>query len=196
MGCHLSLKCDKVEVKNMKKKYLSLICFLMCCGEYSKLQATEKVGISSGRAVRSAGQVKVVGIGSSILGRRRFGAARMLQFAPSTVKVQAPVVNSEFKLGEVYVYPNPAKSGQIPTFHVEAGLADTVKITVYTVSGDIAHNYTITGQPGTVNDGNGLDYAYEYAWRGHIPSGVYYFIAEAQKAGKKLRKTGRFAVVR
>ncbi len=120
----------------------------------------------------------------------------MRQPASAPVRVTVSEISSEFKLGEVYVYPNPAKGGQISIFHVEAGLADIVKITVYDVSGDVVHNYTISGQPGAVNDGNGLEYAYEYAWRGHIPSGVYYFVVEAQKAEKKLRKTGRFAVIR
>lgn len=67
---------------------------------------------------------------------------------------------------------------------------------IYTVSGEVAHSYTIVGQPTAIDDGNGLEYAYEYAWRGHIPSGVYYFTVEAQKAGKKLKKSGKFAVVR
>lgn len=116
--------------------------------------------------------------------------------ALGTVKSQPAEISSEFILGEVYIYPNPARGGQIPTFHTEVGIADSVKITIYTVSGDVAHTYTINGQPSTIDDGHGLEYAYEYAWRGHIPSGVYYYAIEAQKAGKKLRKTGKFAVIR
>jgi hypothetical protein len=116
--------------------------------------------------------------------------------ASVAVKASIAGISSEFVLGEVYVYPNPAKGGQVPTFHIEAGIADSVKITVYTVAGEVAHNYTVTGAPNAINDGNGLGYAYEYAWRGHIASGVYYYAIEAQKAGKKLKKTGKFAVVR
>jgi hypothetical protein len=102
----------------------------------------------------------------------------------------------EFKLGEVYVYPNPAKGGAAPTLHLECGIADSVIIKIYTVSGREAHEYTITASPVVLDDGNGLSYAYEYTWQGHIPSGVYYYFIEAERAGKKIKKTGKFAVVR
>ncbi|MDQ7773868.1 MAG: hypothetical protein RDU13_10125 [Elusimicrobiales bacterium] len=101
-----------------------------------------------------------------------------------------------FRLGEVYVFPNPALRGAAPTFHVECGVADSVRIAIFTVSGRRVHEHTISGLPAAITDGNGLSYAYEYAWRDHIPSGVYYYLIEAAKAGQKLRKTGKFAVVR
>ncbi|MDO8806201.1 MAG: FG-GAP-like repeat-containing protein [Elusimicrobiota bacterium] len=107
-----------------------------------------------------------------------------------------PGPDPAFRLGEVYVYPNPAKGSEVPVFHIETGIADSVKITIYTVSGRAAHEYTLTGLPAELDDGNGLSYAYEYTWRGHIPSGVYLYYIEAQKAGQKLKKTGKFAVVR
>ena len=101
-----------------------------------------------------------------------------------------------FRLGEVYVFPNPALRGAAPVLHIETGIADSVKITVYTVSGRQAHEHILTGAPAALDDGNGLSYAYEYAWRDSIPSGVYYYHIEAQKDGQKLRKSGKFAVVR
>ncbi len=101
-----------------------------------------------------------------------------------------------FRLGEIYVFPNPAKGGEAPIFHIETGIADSVNIKIYTVSGRAAHEHTLTGMPAELDDGNGLSYAYEYAWRGHIPSGVYLYYIEAQKAGEKLKKTGKFAIVR
>jgi sugar lactone lactonase YvrE len=101
-----------------------------------------------------------------------------------------------FKLGEVYVYPNPAKGKAKPTFHIEVGVADSVKITVYTVSGRVAHEHTITSAPAIVDDGTGAAYAYEYGWDGYIPSGIYYYLMEAEKGGQKLKKTGKFAVIR
>jgi hypothetical protein len=96
----------------------------------------------------------------------------------------------------VYVFPNPALRGAAPTLHIEVGVADRVKITIYTVSGRRAHETTLTGMPAALDDGDGLAYAYEYAWRGDIPSGVYYYSIEAEKGGQKLRKSGKFAVVR
>ena len=101
-----------------------------------------------------------------------------------------------FRQGEVYVFPNPALRGDAPVFHVETGLADTVKIIIYTVSGRQAHEAVLTAPPVALDDGNGLSYAYEYAWNGRIPSGVYYYFIEAERAGRKIKKTGKFAVVR
>ncbi|MBI4350018.1 MAG: hypothetical protein HY550_01135 [Elusimicrobia bacterium] len=101
-----------------------------------------------------------------------------------------------FRLGEVYVFPNPAKGSGAPVFHIETGIADSVKITIYTISGRAAHEHLLTGLPVELDDGNGFSYAYEYVWRGHIPTGVYLYAIEAQKAGQKLKKTGKFGVVR
>ncbi|MEI7530279.1 MAG: IPT/TIG domain-containing protein [Elusimicrobiota bacterium] len=110
--------------------------------------------------------------------------------APSAFRTST--LNADFKLGEVYVYPNPAKGGKVPVFHVEVGVADSVKIKVFTVAGQAVHEHTITGSPAAI----GGVYAYEYAWDGHIASGVYYYTVEAEKAGRKLKKAGKFAVVR
>lgn len=169
-------------------------------------------GISSGGSVNPEGAVKSVSIGGGVTGKgsgvisglglpymrkKAASALSRAQSAPAArVKVEAGGPSSAFALGEVYVYPNPAKGGQVPTFHIEVGIADSVKITVYTVSGDVAHAYTMSGSPGTVDDGHGAEYAYEYAWNGHIASGVYYYAIEAKKDGKKLRKTGKLAVIR
>jgi len=104
--------------------------------------------------------------------------------------------DAAFRLGEVYVYPNPAKGGAKPTFHIETGIADSVKVKVFTVSGDQAHERILTGTPDIINDGNGPSYAYEYIWDGHIPSGVYYYTIEARQGGRMLKKAGKFAVIR
>lgn len=104
--------------------------------------------------------------------------------------------SAEFRLGEVYVFPNPALRGAAPTLHVEVGIADRVKITIYTVSGRQAHEIVLTGIPAALDDGNGLSYAYEYTWRDSIPSGVYFYHIEAEKNGQKIKKSGKFGVVR
>jgi len=104
--------------------------------------------------------------------------------------------SAEFRLGEVYVFPNPALRGAAPAFHVEVGIADRVKLTIYTVSGRQAHEVVLTGLPAALDDGNGLSYAYEYTWRDSIPSGVYFYHIEAEKGGQKIKKSGKFGVVR
>ncbi len=113
-------------------------------------------------------------------------------YSPSMMRPGTGPSALEFKLGEVYVYPDPAKGGKVPTFHIEVGTADSVKLKVYTVAGQLAHEATLTGSPQAV----GPAYAYEYAWTGRIASGVYYYTMEAERAGKKLKAKGRFAVVR
>lgn len=113
-------------------------------------------------------------------------------YSPSMMRPGAGPAALEFKLGEVYVYPDPAKGGKVPTFHIEVGTADSVKLKVFTVAGQLAHETTLTGSPQAV----GPVYAYEYAWAGHIASGVYYYTIEAERAGKKLKARGRFSVVR
>jgi hypothetical protein len=113
-------------------------------------------------------------------------------YSPSMMRPGTGPSALEFKLGEAYVYPDPAKGGKVPTFHIEVGTADTVKIKVFTVAGQLAHEAALTGNPQAV----GLVYAYEYAWTGRIASGVYYYTVEAERSGKKLRSKGRFSVVR
>ncbi|HBB67599.1 MAG TPA: hypothetical protein DCZ93_09955 [Elusimicrobia bacterium] len=194
----------------MKKSYGSLICGGLLAGLLLPVFAGRS-GISSGGSLNPDGPVKSVSIGGGVSGKGSgvisgLGLPYMLKKAVSVlsrpqatvakVKVEAAGPSSAFALGEVYVYPNPAKGGQVPTFHIEIGIADNVKINVYAVSGDLVHSYTIAGNPATVDDGQGAQYAYEYAWRGHIPSGIYYFAIEAAKDGKKLKKTGKFAVIR
>lgn len=200
------------EGKMMKKYYGSLICGGLLAGLMLPVFAG-KSGISSGGSSQGSGPVKSIAIGGPVAGngsgavsgvglvhwlRKTTSALSRPQSVPAAArgKVEAGGPSSAFALGEVYVYPNPAKGGQVPTFHIEVGIADSVKITVYTVSGDVAHTYTMSGSPGTVDDGHGAEYAYEYAWNRHIASGVYYYAIEAKKDGKKLRKTGKLAVIR
>ena len=113
-------------------------------------------------------------------------------YSPSMIRPGLSPSALEFRLGEVYVYPDPAKGGKVPIFHIEVGTADNVKIRIYTVSAQLAHEQTLTGSPQAV----GSAYAYEYAWTGRIASGVYYYTIEAERADKKIKTRGRFSVVR
>ncbi|NLH38686.1 MAG: hypothetical protein GX445_01300, partial [Elusimicrobia bacterium] len=105
-------------------------------------------------------------------------------------------IGSEFILREVYVFPNPAKRNDKPTFHIECGIANEVNIKIYTVSGRIAYEHTISGLPQIIDDGNGADYAYEWTVMENLPSGVYYYMVEAAKGENKLKSNGKFAVLR
>ncbi len=102
-----------------------------------------------------------------------------------------------FKLGEVYAFPNPAKKGKKPILHVEVGVADTVQLRFYDVAGDLVHETELSGNPLIIDDGQGPQYAYEYPWDGHIPSGTYIYVMRAKKVGHEdLEKISKLAVIR
>ncbi|MEK7281478.1 MAG: hypothetical protein AAB037_03900, partial [Chloroflexota bacterium] len=59
------------------------------------------------------------------------------------------------------------------------------------------HEANVDRPPAIIDDGTGSKYAYEYAWEGHIPSGVYFYTVEAKKSGQgSIRKSGKLSVVR
>ena len=101
-----------------------------------------------------------------------------------------------FQLGEAYCFPNPAAGGAVPTFHVEAGLADSVRVEVFDAGGERVAILSSSGPPGIVAGGRGPRYAFELRWDGPIATGVYDFTAEATLEGRRLRALGRCAVVR
>ncbi|MEK7744806.1 MAG: hypothetical protein AAB578_10510, partial [Elusimicrobiota bacterium] len=102
-----------------------------------------------------------------------------------------------FSLKDLYAFPNPARAGAKPVIHLAVGLADSVSIRIYDVSGRHVHEAGVDRPPAIINDGTGPKYAYEYAWDGHIPSGVYFYTVEAKKSGQgSIRKAGKLAVVR
>jgi len=102
-----------------------------------------------------------------------------------------------FLLRDIYVFPNPAVRGQAPTVHAAVGIADQVRVKIYNVAGQQVHEAALDGTPPVIDDGSGSKYAYEYTWRGHIPSGVYLYTVEAKKSGHApIRKAGKMGVVR
>ncbi|TPW19780.1 MAG: hypothetical protein FD126_2339, partial [Elusimicrobia bacterium] len=101
-----------------------------------------------------------------------------------------------FAFRAIYAFPNPAVSGQTPTVHVAVGKADKVTVRFYDVAGTPVHEATLDA-PSVVNDESGPHWAYEYAWRGHIPSGIYLYSVTAEKAGQApIKRLGKLAVVR
>jgi hypothetical protein len=119
---------------------------------------------------------------------------------PGGVQAQAPAgpgADPSFAFRNVYVFPNPAEGGARPIFHAAVGIADKVSFRVLDASGQEVHRAVLEGRPAVIDDGSGPQYAYEYPWEGRIPSGLYFFVMEAEKAGHgPIRKGGKFAVVR
>lgn len=117
----------------------------------------------------------------------------------SLYAVLAPMVpsNSAFAWGEVFVFPNPARGGKKPVFHIEAGIADEIAIRVYDMSGEQVVETAIGGVPQVVDRGGaGPKYAYEYTLDQDLPSDVYLYVIQARRNGQTLKKTGSFSVVR
>ena len=117
--------------------------------------------------------------------------------ANTPVDPSAASADPSFTLRDVYVFPNPAVAGAKPVIHVAVGIADSLTIRIYNIAGQQVHETTLDRTPAIIDDGSGPKYAYEYAWEGHIPSGVYLYSIEAKKNGySSIRKAGRFGVVR
>ena len=113
--------------------------------------------------------------------------------APSADMRAAADPEAAFTFRELYVFPNPARAGAKPTIHLAVGKADQVIIRIYNVAGQQVHEASLDSAPQVIN----MQYAYEYAWDGHIPSGVYFYVVEAKKGGQgSIRRTGKMAVVR
>lgn len=110
---------------------------------------------------------------------------------PTPAPAPAPA-NSAFSIGNTYVFPNPAKAGARPVLHVAASGGDRLTVRVYTSSGRKAYEATLNGAPGLA----GGELAYELELRGQFPSGVYYYQAEVRNGAARLKKAGKFAVVR
>lgn len=100
----------------------------------------------------------------------------------------------QFKIGEIYSYPNPAKAGKNPTLHIECGVADKVKFNLYDIAGELLHSVDITNRLTTVDN----KYVYEYPVDiSNIPSGVYIYCVEAEKSGEKpIKVIKKFAIIR
>ena len=100
--------------------------------------------------------------------------------ASAAAPLYAPL-DPEFKAGEIYSFPNPARNGANPTIHVECGLADTVEFNFYDISGAAVRSALVSSQPSVIRD----MYVYEYTLdTSNLASGVYLCHITARKDGK------------
>jgi len=102
-------------------------------------------------------------------------------------------------LRDVYAFPNPSRRGQAVTIRAQVGLADSVEVNIYDVSGRQVHS-AVFGSPVVLDDGNGKgpQYTYDYSWNvSGAGSGVYIYAVTAKKAGSgPIRKQGKVGVIR
>jgi N-acetylneuraminic acid mutarotase len=124
--------------------------------------------------------------------RAQTGHFSVYQVVSEAVPSAAPAPAPAFSVGEAYVFPNPAKGGARPVLHVAASGGDQCSVKVYSASGRLVHEASVSGAPGLVDGAP----AYELELRGEFTSGVYYYRAEVAGSGGHVKKTGKFAVVR
>ncbi len=112
--------------------------------------------------------------------------------AASASALNSPDAPEEFKLGEIYSFPNPAKQSN-PTIHFECGIADRVEIMIYNIAGELISSKEITSAPRIIDGA----YAYEWTWdTDGIASGVYLYLVRGKKGDKVLQKLKKMAVIK
>lgn len=109
-------------------------------------------------------------------------------------------LESDLGFKSLYAFPSPIRGPGAVTFRVQPGLADTVAVRVYDVSGRKIHESASFVDRGAFDDGNGLgpQFTYEHNWDvSGVGSGVYAFVVTAKKAGQSdVRKSGKVAVIK
>jgi len=100
-------------------------------------------------------------------------------------------------VGDVYVFPNPAKRGAKPVFHIEIDAADKVEIRIHDFTGRLIHTKTMESPPTLLSRNNKLTYAYEYEWDAkNAASGAYFYVVIVNRSGGKTIRKGKFAIIR
>lgn len=119
--------------------------------------------------------------------------------APAQAIAPTAVADAGFFFRELYAFPNPSRQGETVTIRTQVGLADSVAIKIYDVSGQLLHSAS-PAAPKILDDGNGkgVQYTYDYSWDvSGIGSGVYLYAITAKRIGHPdIRKTGKAAVLK
>jgi hypothetical protein len=104
-----------------------------------------------------------------------------------------------FGLRAYYVFPNPTRGTRQADIRIQVGLADSVEVHVYDVTGRRVHDssdFTF----GSIDDHNGLGLqdTYDHVWDvSGVGSGVYTYVITARKAGEAdVHVSGRIGVIK
>ncbi len=107
---------------------------------------------------------------------------------------------ADFSLRAAYAFPNPVRGAGVVTFRIQPGLADSVSVRVYDLSGRKIHDSSDFTLRSDYDDGNGLgpQDTYDHAWSvSGVASGVYLYVITATKSGSAdIRQSGRVAVIK
>jgi len=111
--------------------------------------------------------------------------------------------DTTFGLKAAYAFPNPVRGTRLVTIRIQPGLADSVEVHVYDVTGRKVYGssaFALNGGLTGLDDGNGLgaQLTYDNVWDiSGIGSGVYTFVITARKAGQAdIHKTGKIGVIK
>ena len=128
-----------------------------------------------------------------------FSLYQVLAGTSSTRNLSPLSAPTAFQFVDLYAFPNPAKGAQYPDIRVQVGLADSVDIHIYDISGRLIKTTTVYN-PQILDDGNGkgLQYTFDYIWNtGNVGSGVYIYAITAHKAGhSNISRMKKLAVIR
>lgn len=112
----------------------------------------------------------------------------------------APLADPSFGVKAAYVFPNPVRGQRTVTFRMQPGIADSVEVRVYDVTGRKVHESSAFTDRGAFDDGNGLgaQFTYDHVWDvSGVGSGVYTYVLVARRAGQSdVRKTGKVALIK
>ncbi|MBI5240066.1 MAG: T9SS type A sorting domain-containing protein [Elusimicrobia bacterium] len=107
--------------------------------------------------------------------------------------------DTEFRYVDAYAFPNPARGSQNVTIRTQVGLADSVDVSIYDISGRLMDSGSATA-PQILDDGNGKgpQYTYDLVWdTSGVGSGIYIYAITAKKAGASpIHKRGKAGVIR
>jgi hypothetical protein len=128
-----------------------------------------------------------------------FSLYQVLAGTSSTRNLSPLSAPTAFQFVDLYAFPNPAKGAQYPDIRVQVGLADSVDIHIYDISGRLIKTTTVYN-PQILDDGNGkgLQYTFDYLWNtGNVGSGVYIYAITAHKSGaSNISRVKKLAVIR
>ncbi len=123
-----------------------------------------------------------------------FSIYQPMGLAPTTA------AQDEFYFRDQYAFPNPSRGNAAVTFRIQPGLADTVEVRVYDVSGRKIHYSSDFTFRGAIDDGNGkgAQNTYDHTWNvSGVGSGVYTFVIKASRAGQSpINKSGKVGVIK
>jgi len=124
---------------------------------------------------------------------RIFGGGAAAASAPSGPN------DPSFSVKAAYAFPSPSRNAAPVSIRVQPGLADSVSVRVYDLSGRLVHDSSNFRQ-NNIDDLNGFgsQITFDHAWDvSGVGSGVYSFIVTARKAGATdIRATGKVGVIK